>query len=48
MYAGRPPLGDFIYTRSEYNTTGQLTKQHQDTDSGTETPALIFLSNFWE
>ena len=32
-------LGGFIYTRSEYNAKGQLTKQYQDTDSGTETTA---------
>ena len=44
----RDAAGRTLTTRRENNTTGQLTKQHQDTDSGTETPALIFLSNFWE
>ena len=32
-------LGGFIYTRSEYNAKGQLTKQYQDTGSGTESTA---------
>ena len=32
-------LGGFIYTRSEYNAKGQLTKQYQDTGSGTESSA---------
>ncbi len=32
-------LGDFIYTRSEYNAKGQLTKQYQDTGSGSESTA---------
>ncbi len=32
-------LGGFIYTRSEYNSKGQLTKQYQDTGSGTESTA---------
>ena len=30
-------LGGFIYTRSEYNAKGQLTKQYQDTGSNTAT-----------
>ena len=32
-------LGGFIYTRSEYNAKGQLTKQYQDTGSNTATTA---------
>ena len=32
-------LGGFIYTRSEYNAKDQLTKQYQDTGSGTESTA---------
>ena len=32
-------LGGFIYTRSEYNAKGQLTKQYQDTGSDTEPTA---------
>ena len=32
-------LGGFIYNRSEYNAKGQLTKQYQDTGSGTESTA---------
>ena len=32
-------LGGFIYTRSEYNAKGQLTKQYQDTGSNTAATA---------
>ena len=40
MYALTPnTLGGFIYSRSEYNAKCQLTKQYQDTGSGTESPA---------
>ena len=42
------PLGGFIYTRSEYNAKGQLTKQYQDTGSNTATtaPTLYEYDNF--